>query len=84
MRPLVYWARAEQVRFRPTHKSDETIEGSLTLPDGRRVPFRYHRRDLTLDVGAPGDRHHPLEGGWQLDEYGVPTPRDATGEEGKP
>jgi hypothetical protein len=82
MKPLVYWARAEKVRVRPTQKSAQRIEGTLLLPDGRHVPFRYDRQQLTLVVGTPGAEEHRLEGAWQLDEFGVPTRRSQGGDDG--
>ncbi|MBA3534582.1 MAG: hypothetical protein H0T73_21910 [Ardenticatenales bacterium] len=82
MRPLVYWARAEKVRVRPTHKNETRIEGTLMLPDGQQLPFDYHRQELTLVVGRPGERSHALEGEWQLDEFGVPTRREQGGTNG--
>lgn len=68
MKPLVYWARAEQWRLRPTHKTADEIRGTLIDPEGRAHPFRYDRRALVLEIegGARAGR-------WQLDEWGVPT-----------
>lgn len=71
MKPLVYWARAEQWRIRPTHKSDDEIRGTLLDHEGHALPFRYDRHRLILEIegGAKSGR-------WQLDEWGVPTRLD--------
>jgi len=71
VKPLVYWARAEKWRIRPTHKTDAEIRGTLLDPEGQPHPFCYDRHCLILEI-----KNGAKAGRWQLDEWGVPTPLD--------